>query len=438
MLNILRKIAPQSLLNKYHFVLAKLANFIYGSPSKKMIVIGVTGTNGKSTTVNLIAKILQEAGYKVGFTTTINFGIAAKEWLNKTKMTMLGRFELQKLLRQMVDAGCRYVVIETSSQGLIQYRHLGVEYDVAVFTNLTPEHIEAHGGFENYKKAKGLLFSHLTKFPRKTVNDKEVRKLIIANADDENVNYFLSFNADKKARFSIINESEYRGRDARVMERGSTFRLGEQEFKLQILGGFNIYNALSAIATCSELGVSLERAKTALEKIKTIAGRMEYVDEGQDFKIMVDYAPEPESLRQLYKFVNNVSKNNLIHVLGSAGGGRDKPRRPILGRLAAENADYVIVTNEDPYDEDPMQIINQVAQGAEQAGKREEIDLFKILDRRDAIRKAIELAQENDFVLLTGKGAEQAIVVKGGKKIPWDEREVVKMMLKEKESGIRN
>lgn len=434
MLNVLRKIAPKPVLRLYHFFLANLANLVYGFPSRKLIVVGVTGTNGKSTTVNLISRILEQAGHCVGFTTTINIKDGAEERLNKSKMTMLGRFQLQKLLKQMVDAGCGYAVIETSSQGLIQHRHLGVEYDAAVFTNLTPEHIEAHGGFENYKKAKAVLFSHLTRFPKKTIDGKAIEKIIIANADDEHGKYFLGFPADKKITFSLASQSDYRAEAVALAPDGSRFTVHGRDFSLKLPGKFNVYNAMAAIATASELGVGLDAARTALANIKNIPGRLEYVDQGQDFKVMVDYAPEPESLRQLYEFIRIVPKNRLIHVLGSAGGGRDKSRRPVLGKMAGESADMVIVTNEDPYDEDPMEIIDQVAEGAVAAGKVLDKNLFKILDRSQAIEKAINLAGPGDFVLLTGKGAEQAIVVAGGKKIPWDEREVVKKALKDKGS----
>jgi len=429
MLNILRKIIPKPILGVYHFVLAKLAQVVYGNPSRKLIVIGVTGTNGKSTTVNLISKILDKAGKKSGFTTTINFKIGDKEWLNKSKMTMLGRFQLQKLLKQMVKAECKYAIIETSSQGLDQFRHLGVEYDAAVFTNLAPEHIEAHGGFENYKKAKGKLFKHLTKFKNKKIDGNEIPKVIVVNVDDDHADYYLQFDADKKVKYSIDKESEFKANNLEVGPDNSKFDIGDLRLEIGLPGRFNVYNTLAAIAVCSTLGISMADAQAALKDIEKIPGRLEYIDEGQLFKVMVDYAPEPNSLAEVYKLINTISKNKFIHVLGSAGGGRDRARRPVLGKMAGETADYVIVTNEDPYDEDPMEIIEQVAEGAINAGKIIDKNLFKILDRREAIEKAISLADENDFILITGKGAEQAMVVSGGKKVAWDDREVVKEIL---------
>jgi len=429
---MLRKIIPKPVLGIYHFLLAKLAAIVYGNPSRELIVIGVTGTNGKSTTTNLISRILQQAGYKVGFTTTVNFRVGDHEWLNDTKMTMLGRFQLQKLLRQMVKDECRFAVIETSSQGLDQFRHLGVEYDAAVFTNLAPEHLEAHGGFENYKKAEAKLFKHLTKFTNKNFAGEKVPKVIVVNADDENSGYYYDFPADRKVDYSIENHSQFRAENIQLAPDHSEFSINSTDFYLPLPAKFNIYNALAAIAVCRVFDVSVDDAATALSEVKNVPGRLEYIDEGQDFKVMVDYAPEPNSLAEVYALLKNIPKNKFIHVLGSAGGGRDKARRPILGRMAAEVADYVIVTNEDPYDEDPMEIIDQVAEGAIRGGKVLDENLFKRFDRKEAIAKAIDLAEEGDFILITGKGAEQAMVVSGGRKIPWDDRKVVREILKQK------
>jgi len=432
MLHKIKSIIPSPVLNIYHYALARAAAILYGFPSRKLIVIGVTGTNGKSTTVNLISKIFEQAGEKVGFTTTINFKIAEKEWLNDTKMTMPGRFELQKFLKKMVDAGCKYAVIETSSQGLDQFRHLGVEYDAAVFTNLAPEHLEAHGGFENYKNAKAKLFKHLTKFPNKSIDGKEVPKVIVVNADDEHSGFYFDFSADEKLSYSIENFSNFKADNVILTPEYSAFDINDTHFEVSIPAKFNVYNSLAAIAVGSAFGITMGVAKNALAKVGRVPGRLEYIDEGQNFKVMVDYAPEPNSLAELYALLKQVPKNKFIHVLGSAGGGRDKSRRPILGRMAGEVAEYVIITNEDPYDEDPIEIIDAVAEGAIAGGKELDRDLFKRYDRREAIEKAIELAEEGDFVLVTGKGAEQAIAVSGGRKIKWDDREEIRQALKNK------
>ncbi len=421
---------PKTALNYYHKAMAITANFVYGRPSEKMIVIGVTGTNGKSSTVSLIANILEEAGHKVGAASTVLFKVAQKEWLNDKKMTMLGRFQLQKLLKQMVDAGCAYAVVETSSQGIEQFRHLGIHYDVCVFTNLTPEHIEAHGGFDNYKKAKLKLFKHLEKLPTKVLAGQKISKTIIANGDDQYAKEFLDFKVDDKISLGIDQVADLRAEDIDFHQAGISFKVGEADFDLKLFGKFNIYNSLAAIAVAKTQDVSLDICRNALSKVTGVPGRMEFVDAGQPFKVLVDYAPEPEGMRQLFKAIKGhglVSEpGKIIHVFGSCGGGRDLARRPILGELSAQNAQIHIITNEDPYDDNPQQIIDQVADGAIKAGKRENQEVFKIIDRREAIRKALGTAQAGDLVVLTGKGAEQAICVADGQKEPWDEREVAK------------
>lgn len=431
---LIKKFIPGFLLRFYHKTLALVANVVYGFPSNKMVVIGVTGTNGKSTTVHLIAQMFEGAGFKVGSASTVGFKIADKEWLNKKKMTMLGRFALQKMLRQMVRAGCKYAVIETSSQGIEQSRHLGVNYDVALFTNLTPEHIEAHGGFENYKKAKGKFFRHLTAKPRKVIDGKEVPKVSIVNFDDEHAKYFSDFPADKKFGYGIKKQAELSAKNIESESGGSRFTVNGVNFEIGLSGHFNIYNTLAAAAVGLSQGLDLNKISETLQKVRGVPGRMEFINEGQDFKVLVDYAPEPASMTKLYETVRSshftANGGKIIHVLGSAGGGRDKSRRPVLGRLAAENANYVIITNEDPYDEDPTEIINQVAAGA--IGKVENENLFKILDRGEAIAKAIDLAHDGDLVIITGKGSEQAICVANNKKIPWDDREKVREILKNK------
>jgi UDP-N-acetylmuramoyl-L-alanyl-D-glutamate--2,6-diaminopimelate ligase len=436
----IKKIIPTPILGQYHKSLAIGSKMAYHNPSEKMIVIGVTGTNGKSTTVMMIARILEEAGYTVGATSTALFKIGDQEWLNDKKMTMLGRAELQKMLSQMVKAGCRYAVVETSSEGIRQHRHLGINYDMAVFTNLTPEHIESHGSFAKYKQAKQELFSKLKNDKKKNIDGQDIDKIIVANTDDEHVKDFIEYWAEAKYGFGVRGKSHDKSLKSKVeadrirlSSSGVSFDVYDMTFNLKLLGEFNVYNALAAIAVAQSQAIDINICRSALEKIESVPGRMEFIDEGQNFKMLVDYAPEPESLRQLYKTIDSHgllnSGNRLIHVLGSAGGGRDKARRPILGELAANKADYAIITNEDPYDEDPQKIIDAVAGGAKEGGKELDKNLFKILDRREAIEKAIQLAQPGDLVLLTGKACEQAIVGKNGQTTPWDDRQVAREVL---------
>lgn len=435
MSSIFKKIIPKKIMNAYHYMLGFFSSYYYGKPSEKLIVIGVTGTNGKSTTVRLIAEVLMACGKKVGFISTAEIQIGSKRVLNDLKMTMPGKNILQKFLKDMVSSQCEYAVIETSSQGVEQFRHIGINYDVAVFTNLTPEHIEAHKGFENYKNAKGKFFSHLTHMGKKRIYGKVIDKVSIVNLDDSYAPYFLQFNSDKKvgytikASYDIHGVEEIRAHNVVVSSQNSRFSVLGEEVSTNLLGLHNVYNALSALSVGHALGMDAHTMKKALNHI-IVPGRMEFIEEGQDFKILIDYAPEPQGISKLYKTVEMLDKKNIIHVLGSCGGGRDRARRKVLGKMAGKFAQYVIVTNEDPYDDDPMEIINEVAQGARELGKIPDKNLFTILERREAIKKAFALAHSNDLVLITGKGCEQAIVVKNNQKIPWDDRVVAREELK--------
>lgn len=430
MKSLIRRLLPESIVSLYHLVLAELAAFWYGHPSEKLVVIGVTGTNGKSTTTQFIGRMLEHAGHRVGWTGTASFKVGDREWANDKKMTMLGRFQTQRLLRDMVRAGCTHAIVETSSQGLAQHRHVGINYDVAVFTNLTPEHIEAHGGFENYKKAKGKLFAALAKGRRKDGREK----IAVANIDDPHAGYFLSFGADKKYGFGIDSASALPAvipvvaKNLRMDAGGSAFDLDGREFRLKPVGRFNVYNGLAAIATCRALGISWDVARDAAGRLESVPGRLEAVGEGQPFSVIVDYAYEPAALTAAYEALRLLPHGRIIHVVGSAGGGRDVARRATLGQMAAERDDVVIVANEDPYDDDPMEIVRQVADGA-RAKKTEGVDLFLVLDRQEAIDKAVALAQPGDLVLLTGKGCEPVMAVAHGKKIPWDDRAAARKAL---------
>ncbi|MBI5731970.1 MAG: UDP-N-acetylmuramyl-tripeptide synthetase [Candidatus Magasanikbacteria bacterium] len=430
--NFLKRLCPADFLRFYHWTLAKTAACYYGHPSRRLIVVGITGTGGKSSTVYLLAKLLEAAGWKVGAASTIFFKIGAAEKLNDKKMTMLGRWQTQRLLARMAAAGCRLAIIETTSQGMEQYRHLGIDYDVAALTNFYPEHLEAHGGWENYKRAKAKLFAALSRAKKKNFAPP---KTIVVNGDDASAPFFLSFAAEEKVAFGLGNFSfagarSIKAEEVELSEKGIKFKVGVEEFHLPLLGRFNVYNALAAAAIASVLGLKWGEIAAAAQTLSTIPGRQEFIDEGQSFQVMVDYAFEPKALSELYEAVKLAPHQRIIHVLGSAGGGRDVSRRPKLGEIAGRGANYVIITNEDPYDDNPAQIIREVARGALSAGKQEGRDLFLILDRREAIAKALSLVREGDLVLLTGKGSEQAICVGNGKKIPWDDRRAVRQELK--------
>ena len=391
MKNLIKKFIPEPFLNFYHFILAFLGEMIYRFPSKQLKVIGVTGTSGKSTVVEMTAKILEEAGYKVASLSSIKFKIGEKEWQNKLKMTMPGRWEIQKFLRQAVDKDCQYAILEVTSEGIKQYRHKFIDFDAAVLTNLSPEHIEVHGGFEKYKEAKAKLF-------------KTTKKIHIINLDDKNAEYFWRIPAETKIGYSI-NEG---------------VKLLPKNFKL--LGRFNLHNAVAATKVGLSQGISLEVCQRALEKVKGIPGRMEIIIK-EPFTVIVDYAHTPEELKNIYETIENwklkIGNSRMICVLGACGGGRDKWKRPVMGKIASQYCSEVIITNEDPYDEGPMEIIEQIAAGAGDRAR-------KILDRREAIRQALRLARPGDMVVITGKGCEPWLCLAKGKKIPWDDRQVAR------------
>ena len=412
MKNLIRKFVPSFLLNWYHLSLAFIGALLYGFPSRKMKVIGITGTNGKSTVVYLTTKILEEAGYNVAAISSIKFKIKDKEWPNTLKMTMPGRFKLQRFLRRAVDQGCQYAVIEVTSEGILQHRHKFIDFDVAVFTNLTPEHIEAHGSFEKYKEAKGKLFQSLEK-------SKKKKKISIINLDDENAEYFLNFSADQKLGYGInhSNSSSIKAIDTEILPEGISFRIDDIPFQLKLSGRFNIYNALAAISVSLSQGVDLKICKSALEKIEKISGRMEEIIR-KPFKVFVDYAHTPDALLKAYSALPENSRK--ICILGSCGGGRDKWKRPKLGKIADDFCSQIILTDEDPYDEEPGQILDQIEAGI----KNKEV--MKILDRKEAIKKALSLADTGNVVIITGKGSEPWMCVERGKKIPWDDRKIVR------------
>lgn len=404
----------------YHFLLAILGAVLYRFPAKDMIVIGVTGTKGKTSTANFIHAVLSETGKKAGLISTANIKIGERDIPNKYHMSMPGRFILQKILRQMKDAGCKYIALEVTSEGIKQFRHLGLFLDVAVFTNLSPEHLASHGGsFEKYRETKMKIFKR--SFFNKI-------KLVLINKDDNDAKYFIEASGHiEKVLFSLEDVSQ-----VEENEDGVNFVLKNSEFKLKTLGKFNIYNALPAIILGERYGLEFNSIKNGLAKLNLIPGRMEEIREGQNFKVIVDYAHEKLSMNSLLDTARNLKvgeDNKIIIVVGGDGGGRDEQRLYDMGKVVGEKADIVIVSNSDPYFDDEMALAQKIAGEADKAGKVYNENLFIIIDRGEAIKKAVELAKDGDIVLLATRGSLNTMSIRG-EKVSSDDRVIAREVLK--------
>ena len=430
MKTLIKKLIPKKLLNLRHLFFAWLGAVKYSHPSEELMVIGITGTSGKSTTAYLLRQILESAGMLVGSLSTIDFYVAGEEKLNDQKMTMLGKMQIQKYLREMVDKKCDVAIIETTSEGRVQYRHKFINYDMMLLTNLYPEHIDSHGSFENYKKAKLDIFDYVSKLPRKRGMGKGERgmgkyipKTAIVNGNSEYKDEFLQFDFEKKIIFGTnISKQE-------VKNDGLYFNVDDKNFHAPLYGEHNISNIVATLAIAREFDIAWDVLQKAVLQLKPIPGRVEFIDEAEEkgFQVIVDYAFEPVAMEKLYQVVALLKPTGkIIHVFGSTGGGRDKERRFKLGEMIGQKADICIVTDEDPYEDDPQEIIDDVAGVVIKQGKEINKNVFKILDRKEAIGKAIEMAEKGDLILITGKGSEQGMCVAGGKMIAWDDREIVR------------
>ena len=409
----IKKIIPRPIFNlfqpAYHYCMALFGVIRYGFPSKKIIVIGVTGTKGKSSTTEFLNAILEVGGKKTAMVNGIRFKIGERSIPNRFKMTMPGRMFIQKKLYEAVRAKCEYFILEITSEGAKQFRNKFIDLNALIFTNLSPEHIESHGSYEKYREAKLSIARALEKSPKKN-------KVIIANSDDKESEKFLKIKVEKKISYSLKDVEPYYS-DAT----GFSFTFDGEKIRSSLPGTFNIYNALAAALCAKNFGVSVKNITEGIKNMEKIRGRMEKIKEGQPFEIYVDYAHTADSLKQAYE---SLGGKNLICILGSTGGGRDKWKRPEMGAMADKYCSRIILTNEDPYDEDPKTIINDVKRGIK--NKTPEI----IINRREAIQKAISLAKAGDAIIITGKGTDPYIMEANGKKTPWDDAEVVKENLR--------
>lgn len=413
MLARLKSLIPKPLLDllrpPYHLGLAYLAALWYKNPSRELMVIGVTGTKGKSTVTEIMARILRANGHKVASLSTIQFQIDDEVERNLFKMTMPGRFFVQHFLRRAVEAGCTHAVVEMTSEGAKQFRHQFIEMDALIFTNLTPEHIESHGSFEKYKKAKLSI-------AKKVETSTKCPRYIVANVDDEHGEDFLNFKVEHPLPYSLKNMSLH------SLHRDSvSLVFGDVTIRVPLIGLFNVYNILSTITLARALGISFQTIDKALRSIPPISGRVEQFttrkDSPKQVTAVVDYAHTPDSLEKLYQAFPNTPK---VCVLGNTGGGRDTWKRPEMGAIADKYCDQIILTDEDPYDEDPKKIIDQMVKGITNTDKLE-----IIMDRRLAIRRALELAPFGGHVLVSGKGTDPYIMGPRGKKTVWSDAAVV-------------
>lgn len=413
MLAFIRSLLPQKLFSAlqpaYHFSLAFLGALLYRFPSKELIVIGVTGTKGKSTTTELVNAILEAAGYTTALQNTIRFKIGSDSKPNRFKMTMPGRFFMQRFLREAIQQGATHAVIEVSSEAAKLYRHRFLYLDALIFTHLTPEHIESHGSLQNYINAKLEIGKQL-------IRSGKSHSIFVGKKEDPITERFLALGIKETHTFSLTDAEPYE-----LKSEGTTFTYKNTKVPMHLVGTFNIENALAALITTEALGIPKEVGVRGISKLQKVLGRVEYIDEGQHFPVVVDYAHTAESLEALYKAFPQSRK---ICVLGNTGGGRDKWKRPVMGKVASTYCSYIILTDEDPYDEDPRQIINDMLPGIQNPNK--EI----IMDRRDAIATALRRAKQNDIVLITGKGTDPYIMKAHGEKLPWSDADITRAELR--------
>ncbi len=425
----IRTKVPVALVADSRAALADLAAEVFEHPTRKLKLVAVTGTDGKTTTVHLVSDVLEAGGERTGFATTVDFKVADHVWANDTRQSTQEAVEIQEFFAELLVAGGTWGVLEATSHALALRKLRGCEVDIAVFTNLSPEHLDFHGTLQSYLGAKGILFEMLGQGA-----EKGVPKTAVLNADDPHWQYLvdraggarvITYGIDAHADVQgTVLSADASGSRVRVEARGETV-----EIALPLVGRFNVHNALAAIAAGLAAGVPLAKARDALQRAKSVRGRMERVDCGQPFSVIVDYAHTPESLDKVLGLLRPLTKGRLIAVFGSAGE-RDRAKRPRLAEVAAKHADFFVITQEDPRLEDPAGILAEIEAGATGAGKARGTDYAVIDDRREAVRDAMRRAQAGDTVLLAGKGHEGSIIV-GEEKRPWDEAAAARDALRE-------
>ncbi len=418
-------IIPQKIKNWKHYFVALYYCKKYGNPSKKLKVIGVTGSDGKTTTANIIYTILKETGFKVGIISTLNVKTQEKEFPLDFHVTNPAPKDLQKFLDIMVKEGIEYVILETTSHGLHQHRVAGIKYKFAVFTNVSHEHLDYHKTYEKYLKTKSKLINYTKKDGIVVINkDDQSFKPLCELATDLNrkiITYGFTQNSDIKADEFVTDDKD--------MDFFLTINKKRQKFSTNLKGRYNIHNIMASIAVALELEIPTKKIKQALLKILTLEGRWEIIKE-KPFQIIVDFAHTPNALENVLKRGDQIRKkgNNLIVVFGCAGK-RDKTKRPKMGAISAKYADKIILTAEDPRGEDVKLINKEIIEGIQEI-QREDIEYFSIANREKAIKKALEIAKRGDIVIITGKGHEKSMNIDGKKELPWNEKEVILKLLR--------
>jgi UDP-N-acetylmuramoyl-L-alanyl-D-glutamate--2,6-diaminopimelate ligase len=417
---------PMLVVKDTRYAMAVIANHYYGYPSRDMKVVGITGTNGKTTTTFIIDKILSDRGFRTGLMGTVQMRIG--EEIFPASNTTQESLDLQHNFARMRDAGTQYCIMEVSSHALDLGRVKETKFRTALFTNLTQDHLNYHNTMEEYRLVKGLLFSRLGNGGESLPGE---RSYAVLNADDEASAYYAKQTAVDIVTYGIERPADIRAENIRITSKGTSFRLctylGDTDVVLKLVGKFNVYNALGAIAVCLLEGVSLEQVKESLEVLLPVEGRMEAVDEGQEYQVLVDYAHTPDGLENALMAVKEVAEGRVITVFG-CGGDRDKTKRPKMGRIAASYSDYVLVTSDNPRTEEPDAILLDIEPGVIEAGLGKD-HYEMVADRRTAIQKAIEMASPKDVVLIAGKGHETYQIIKG-ETLHFDDREEARNALR--------
>ncbi len=401
--------------------LGQVAAAFHGNPSQELCVIGVTGTDGKSTTTTLIGHILRACGHPTGVITTVAFHDSQQEIPNETRLTTQHASDLQRMLRTIRDQGGTHAVVEASSHGLALHKLDAVQIDAAVLTNLSHEHLDFHKTLEAYREAKGLLFQRV-----KARAPKSYPQVSVLNADDKHFPYFASLEPPGRRTFGFGEKAVVRATDVNLGADRTSFTLvtpeGQAQVHSPLVCRFNVANTLASLAVVTGLGVQLDAAAAAVRSFPGVPGRMQVINAGQPFAVIVDYAHTPNSLRLVLDALRSVTPGRLVAVFGSAGE-RDVEKRALMGAVAAAHADYFVITSEDPRSEDPDAICRQIEEGALQAGCVFGRDYSISVDRTQAFRIAFKQARPGDTVLLAGKGHEHSIIW-GDESLPWDETRI--------------